>query len=208
MTGHARIRENAEVRRRRILDQAVGLIGERGYYGFTIQELARRCGLSNPGLLHHFPSKHAVLQAVIQEVEAEETDVMLPLVQSAVHELRGDDAKDAVLHILRTIVARAINRPDICRLQAGLQFESLDPAHPVHEWWLKREARTLAFFTDLLRPHVDAPQLVARQLRAMLDGLGLQWLRADRGFDVAAAWDDALSRLLPELYLRDASPDP
>ena len=195
----ARTREDPGVRRNRILAQAIGLIGERGYYGFTIQELGRRSGLSNPGLLHYFPSKHAVMLAVLQDLEADETGFMTPLVESATHEPEGDAAKAAVLNLLRTIVARAVAKPDICRLLAELQSESLDPAHPVHDWWLRRERLEQGFFTRLLEPYVDAPHLVARQLRAMMDGLWLQWLRADCGFDVVAAWDHALARHLPEL---------
>jgi AcrR family transcriptional regulator len=195
-----------EARRHQILEQAIGLIGERGYYGFTIQELGRRCGLSNPGLLHYFPSKQAVLLAVLDDLQATETDVMTPLVQSAMLELQGDDAKDAALHILRTIAVRAHAKPDTCLLLAGLQSESLDPAHPAHDWWSRREAAVLEFYTGLLRPHVDAPQMVARALLAMMDGLFLQWMRTGRAFDVLTAWDQALARVVPELHDQSLPP--
>ena len=47
MAYSTRTRGNSAARRGQILEQAIGLIGERGYYGFTIEELGRRCGLSN-----------------------------------------------------------------------------------------------------------------------------------------------------------------
>ncbi|MCE7797149.1 TetR/AcrR family transcriptional regulator [Sphingobium sufflavum] len=199
--GRVRNEEAVAVRRGQILEQAIGLIGERGYYGFTILELGRRCGLSNPGLLHYFPSKQAVLLAVLDSLQLAEIDVMEPLAQSAMVELQGDAAKAAVLHILRTIAVRAHAKPDTCLFVAGLQSESLDPAHPAHEWWTRREVAVLDFYTGILRPHVDAPLLVARELLAMMDGLFLQWLRAGRDFDVLAAWDHALARIVPELHM-------
>jgi len=200
-----RTREDPEARRAQIIGHAVTLIGERGYYGFTVQALARRCGLSNPGLLHYFPSKHAVLLAVLQELEADATEVMTPLVRTATHEPRSASAKDAVFLVLRTIVARASDRPDICRLLAELQSESLDPAHPGYAWWRRREAAVLGLFTTLLDPFVDKPLPVARQLLAMMDGLFIQWLRADRSFDVVAALDHGFARLLPELQDRNTA---
>jgi AcrR family transcriptional regulator len=204
MARKAQTRADPEKRRALILDEAIGLIGERGYYGFTVQELGRRCGLSNPGLLHHFPSKPAVLLAVLDTLEADETKVMTPIVQAALDRLAGADGGCAVLHVLRMIVARADAQPAACRLLAELQSESLDPAHPAHGWWLRREAAVLALHGTLLRPFVAVPDAVARQLLAMMDGLCVQWLRAARGFDVVAAWDDALARLLPELHATPA----
>ena len=201
----ARIRTSDDLafRRSRILDEAIGLIGERGYYGFTVNELAKRCGLSNPGLLHYFPSKPAVLLAVLEELEAREAEVMLPLVQMVEHELRGDGAKAGVFAILRTIVVRGGARPEQIRLLGALQAESLNPAHPAHDWWANRETVLLGFFARLLGPHVAEPDRVARQLLAMLDGLGAQWLRATPPFDMVAEWESALARLLPELRSAD-----
>ena len=42
---------------RDILDQATALFGEAGYRGTSLREIAARCGISHPGLLHHFPTK-------------------------------------------------------------------------------------------------------------------------------------------------------
>ena len=62
-----RTRNDPEVRREQILDEAIRIIGQRGYYGFTVQELAQRCGLTNGGLLYHFGSKEQLLIAVLEE---------------------------------------------------------------------------------------------------------------------------------------------
>ncbi len=195
-TPKRRSREATEVRRARILEAAIGLFGERGYYGFTIQELGKRCGLSNPGLLHYFPSKLDVLIAVLKELEARESEFMEPLVQQAFHDA---GSKAAVLTILRALVARVTAGPEKVRIMVEFQAESIDPAHPAHSWWQSREAVLLNLFAGLLAPHVARPEAVARQVMAMMDGLFLQWIRAWPNLDATAEWNDALARLLPEL---------
>ena len=191
-----RSREATEVRRARILEAAIGLLGERGYYGFTIQELGKRCGLSNPGLLHYFPSKLDVLLQVLTELEARETEFMEPLFQQAIQEA---GSRGAVLTILRAMGMRAAAHPGYLRVLVELQAESLSPEHPAHEWWLRRDAITRQFIADILRPHVPRPDAVARQVLALMDGFCTQWLRDPSPADIAGEWDDAIARLLPEL---------
>jgi len=61
-------REEPSLRREQILDETIRILGEQGYHGFTIQELAKRCGLSNAGLLYYFGSKDLLLIAVLDEI--------------------------------------------------------------------------------------------------------------------------------------------
>ena len=41
------------------------LFGEVGYNTASLREVSARVGISHPGLLHHFPSKAALLEAVL-----------------------------------------------------------------------------------------------------------------------------------------------
>lgn len=57
--------------RRRLYDSAIALISEQGYSATTMRELAARVGVS-PGLLYrYFPSKHAVLMQLYEELSVE-----------------------------------------------------------------------------------------------------------------------------------------
>ncbi|WP_175491187.1 TetR/AcrR family transcriptional regulator [Microbacterium azadirachtae] len=47
------------------------LLVERGIRGATLEELARRTGLSKSGVLHHFPSMKALRSALFDEVRAQ-----------------------------------------------------------------------------------------------------------------------------------------
>lgn len=52
-------------KREEILAYALALLSEVGYYGLTMSELARKCGLQKASLYHHFESKEYVVAAVI-----------------------------------------------------------------------------------------------------------------------------------------------
>jgi len=67
--------EGGESTRRRIYEAAVALIGERGYEGATLREVAKRVGVSPALLYRYFPSKRAVVLALYDDLsEAFERD--------------------------------------------------------------------------------------------------------------------------------------
>lgn len=198
-TARSRSRNDADLRRDQILDEAIRIVGERGYYGFTVQDLAQRCGISNAGLLYHFGSKDNLLLCMLQEFERRETEAIEPLVAVATQALGRPDASQALLTLLRTMVARASTQPQIGRLYMALQSETLDPKHPAHESFRRREAAVLELFAQLVSPYVAEPHSTARQLLALMDGLGQQWVRTDESFDLAAEWNRAVLTALPGL---------
>ena len=79
-----------------ILDAAEDLIVERGAAGASLDKVAARAGVSKGGLLHHFPSKNALAQALIQRVAESFDDVRA--------EERGEGPLDAEL-IIRTHIS-------------------------------------------------------------------------------------------------------
>ena len=53
-----------------ILDAAQRIAAERGAGRITLDEVARESGLSKGGLLYHFASKEALLQAMLERLIA------------------------------------------------------------------------------------------------------------------------------------------
>lgn len=51
--------------RTRILDAALRVVARDGAAHLVLDEVAAEAGLSKGGLLHHFPSKHALLEALV-----------------------------------------------------------------------------------------------------------------------------------------------
>jgi AcrR family transcriptional regulator len=192
-----RVRAKPEVRREQILDQAMRLIGERGYYGFGIKELAQRCGLGNAGLLHHFGSKERLLISLLEDRDRKDLAAATSFLGWSRSTAGAPISLPQFRAVLRDTVQRNTRNPELIRLYAVLQAEALNHEHPAHDYFLKREVALLDAFISALSAHVAEPRSVARQLHAQWQGLEQQWLRADQGFDIVGEWERAVAKLLP-----------
>src|SRR5580658_9040189 len=70
MTQPEIVRTRGEESREAILAAARQLFGQRGFRGTSLASIAEAAGLSQPGLLHHFPSKTDLLLAVLASRDA------------------------------------------------------------------------------------------------------------------------------------------
>jgi AcrR family transcriptional regulator len=163
--------------------RAVALFGEAGYRGASLREIATRCGLSHPGLLHHFPTKQALLLAVL----AHRDDVDGARLSSGGSGL-------AILRGLVELAERNATRPGIVELFTVLSAEASAAEHPAHAYFVQRYQTTIRTVERAyeqvraaggLRPGIE-PSAAARQLVALMDGLQIQWLLGDRRLDMAA----------------------
>lgn len=60
-------RLKGEERRRQILRIAMELFSNHGFRGTTLRQLARRAGISEAMIYHHFPSKEALYDAILEK---------------------------------------------------------------------------------------------------------------------------------------------
>ncbi|RPK60959.1 HTH-type transcriptional regulator RutR [Streptomyces sp. ADI96-02] len=169
-------------RRTEILDQAMALFGEAGYRGASLRVIAARCGISHPGLLHHFPTKEALLLAVLQRRDDVDDEWL------ALDVTRGVD------HLRRLADLAELNakRRGIVELFSVVAAEATSPGHPAHAYFGTRYRTSLAH-TELayrqarddgaLREGID-PAAAAQQLVALMDGLQIQWLISDCATDM------------------------
>ncbi|THA77546.1 TetR/AcrR family transcriptional regulator [Streptomyces sp. A0642] len=184
MTGDLR-RGYAKGRARRveILDQAMALFGEAGYRGASLREIATRCGISHPGLLHHFPTKGSLLLAVLEH--RDEVDGAWLSV--------GDPTGVDRLRRLIGLAALNAERRGIVELFSVLAAEATSADHPAHAYFVRRyrdsvmttavsyaEARDAGALRDGI-----APDAAAQQLIALMDGLQTQWLLSGCATDMA-----------------------
>src|SRR5699024_6814824 len=56
-------------RREEILDGAAEMFAEHGYHGSSLRDISGHIGISHSGMLHHFESKDALLDGVIDRLE-------------------------------------------------------------------------------------------------------------------------------------------
>ncbi len=60
-------RQPAETRQR-LLDEAARVILDKGLAGMTLDAVAKGAGVSKGGLLHHFPSKQLLVDALVADL--------------------------------------------------------------------------------------------------------------------------------------------
>jgi AcrR family transcriptional regulator len=114
-----RRRIDGEQSRRRILDAAAEIAGERGYDGTTISAVSSRCGLPASSIYWHFADKDELIAAVIERSFA---DWLSALTLPGTDTGTGDVT--ARVTAMATQVAKALlETPDFLRLGLMLTLE-------------------------------------------------------------------------------------
>jgi len=184
------------IRREDILTAAVAVYGEAGYHGSSLREVAKRAGITHAGLLYYFPTKEALLAAVLERRDAED----------AVRErLNAPPGREVLRHWI-ALAEYNIDHPGIVELYSRLAAEAVTPDHPAHDYFVRhyRIARRSAFesFRVLgdrgeLRPGVD-PHVAATTYMALSDGLQVQWLTNPDEVDLVGVLRHYLDSVLVE----------
>jgi AcrR family transcriptional regulator len=172
-----------EARRAAILDAAEHVFATSGFRGGSLQTIAERVGLTQPGILHHFPTKEHLFIAILELRQAEDTARFDRFMAES-----DGDVFEALLAMCRHIVAT----PTLSGLFTLLAAESINGDHPGHDWFVDRFQGTRAVMAQRLageqsrgriRPDVDTGELAA-QVLGMWDGLALQWELDPRRVDL------------------------
>lgn len=194
-----------EQRRRQILEAAMTVFARDGYSNASIAEVATRTGLTLPGLLHYFPSKTAMLLAVL-----ELRDTQAPRLPELPHGVSLERAASEppiawpqLLQQLRLVNRANADLPGMVKAFSLLNAESLSQDHPAQEWFHQRSGLMLSLIARSLHqaqqageanPTLD-PDQVAAEIVAMMDGLQLLWLRRPNEIDLGGCFESYLQRL-------------
>lgn len=182
-------------RRAQIVDAATEVISLRGYFGFSIQEVADRCNVTVAGVLHYCKTKDQLLLQVLEERDRRELEAVGDLVDlDNLNEARHLTLEQTC-RLLRLVVERNSKQPNIVRLYTILRSEALYEEHPAYEYFRKRDA-----MFDLLAVSLDGkvanPLSFARMLMSTMAGLEVLWLRFPEKIDLVQEWDLAVERIL------------
>jgi len=151
-----------------IVDAAFHVFAESGYGGTSVREIARRAGINHATLLHHFPKKSLLLQAVLEH--RDELQHIEP------------GTLDETLALLLGIAIRNEETPGLTKLFTLLAAESADPEHPARAYFRDRliglrhkisSRIELAQAAGQVPADVDA-QAAAIDIVALWEGLQLQ----------------------------------
>jgi len=177
-----------------ILFAAARLFAERGFAGTSTRAIAEAAGLRQPSLFHWFPSKEAILEALLERTLAPS----LAFAESLAGE--GGSPAERLHRLLRFDVRHLCAYPfDPAILLAP---EARRPR--LRRFWARRE-RLLGHVRALIEEGVRAgelavaePDVAARAIVGMGESV-LLWSRALRGRDPAALGDEVAALALRAL---------
>jgi TetR/AcrR family transcriptional regulator len=176
----------------RILEAARDLFAERGYEGTSIRDIALRAGASKANIFHHYRSKRALYEAVLDEAHARFREE---------YALLGDRARpleQSLKAFASTHLQRMLENPGIVNLflgevvgrgesQEGASAETLIVAG-------------LESLIDLLETRLDDgrpdPRRDALLLAMVLLGGSYAYFRLDAILEVAAGRDGTIAGLM------------
>jgi AcrR family transcriptional regulator len=97
--------------RQRILDAALDLFGTRGVDAVSLDEIAREVGVRKQTILYWFPSKEALVDAVLEAVAA----ALFVDIDAAIRSA-SDDPLERVDAVVRAVFRPAVRRPALLGL--------------------------------------------------------------------------------------------
>lgn len=190
---------SGKLSRARIIEIAFEHFAANGYRGASLAKIAAEVGLSQPGLLHHFPNKSALFMAVLLKRDTSDLDAVGVRVKEI-----GELDTDQLFDFFERLVRHNADNRNLVQLAHLTAAEATGDDHPAHEWAVRRArylrelcAASIQRGIDNGQVRKDAdPQTVATMLIAASEGLENQWL-ADSSVDLAsnfAAFADMLRR--------------
>lgn len=162
-------------RREAILDAAVDLLGEVGYHGMSLRDVARNVGISHPGVIYHFPSKEALLMSVVDRYEKE-----MGFDFDQLGQLDATALLDTLLKVLSNVAANVT----IVEVECMLLVEASSELHPAHDHYVERNQKFHSLLTkaweDLQAEGqavmTTSPENIATIQMSLFDGILSQWL--------------------------------
>jgi len=107
--------------RQAVIDAAVSLFSEVGYTNTEIVDILRRAGVTKGAFFSHFPTKEAVVAAIIAEAEVKANDVMLGAMASPASALEN--------LILATLLLTDMTKRDPLTRVADVLGQTLGPVN-------------------------------------------------------------------------------
>jgi beta-glucosidase len=154
-----------------ILETALDVISHKGYGATSLKDIAQEVGMTQAGLLHHFGTKENLFAEVLQARDAQNRAA-----------LSGAEEHD--LPLIVRLAHHNVQTPGLVKLYVNLAAAAGDPDHPIHGFFRDRyQTLVTRIAADIrrrqeegrFRPDAD-PELVARTLFALSDGLQAQWV--------------------------------
>lgn len=186
-------RLKAAERRASILAVAKVLFSDRGYHGVSVDEIARRLGVSPAVLYRHFDSKEALYEAVLNEIACQRESY----VEAA---LNGPEDFGSVLLRMTQVYATSVARdPDYLRMEMHSVLEGAAAAQQFFESRWKSFTDFIEISLGELAPQGRVGKVNARTASLMFQGMVREALYAKCILKSSRHKDAGLDDLIEQL---------
>lgn len=191
-----------EARKLEIIRAAMVIFSRDGYAGASIANVAKVAGMSPVGLLHHFPSKLALLRSVLEHRDQ--------YIAERFKEVDRVASLAGFIDFLRFIMKFSIEDAAASQALMIINAESLSVTHPAHQWYRERFGIVHGHIQAHLKLLIEASEIRADtdvkqmsiEVASMMDGLQIQWLRSAADVPIEEAFDKFLQRLARDLAVK------
>ncbi|MEK6697146.1 MAG: TetR/AcrR family transcriptional regulator [Candidatus Deferrimicrobiota bacterium] len=163
--------ERARATRRKILVEATRLFARQGFHKTTVSDLARAIGMTPGALFYHFPSKRAILEAVVDRM-GRGFGSYRTLLQD------GGELEDIVRRVAARMLRFFAEQPEatVCLVSLATEFAGTDD--PVLEKICTAYDGFIDPFAAVLsgHPKVREPRRSAIAFLAAVEGVAVQTL--------------------------------
>ena len=170
-----KVSARGEARRALILEVATSLLARNGSRGTSLNQIASAAGVSQTGLLHHFPTKEQLLHAVLDSRDEYENALLWR---------SGPDPGLGIFDVVADVVADWPRHPELVGLVAILVAENVGTDAVLKDRLTSKYRETVARLEETLvsarsrgeiRAEVDL-HAKAIEILAFLSGLEMAWL--------------------------------
>jgi AcrR family transcriptional regulator len=180
-----------DTRRAAILSAATREFGRKGYERARIVDIARAAGVTDAGVLHHFPRKLDLFLAVVELREE---------AYAGLHQVEFVSVR-ALFDGLIAAVERAAQDPDLVRFRRMLTGAAGVEGHPIEGRYRENLERALERFVPVLRQGVESGELTAHcdplqtvlEVLALNEGIRDQWVTLPERVDYVGTFTAALN---------------
>jgi AcrR family transcriptional regulator len=188
--------EQGQATRAALIDVATGLFATNGYEATAIPAVLDAAGVSRGALYHHFKSKEALFEAVLQAVEAQATLKVTRAARGATDPLDGlRRGCAAYLAMCRDPVVRRISLIDAPAVVGWERWREIDEQH---SFGLIKAAIAAIAADGRVKP--ELVDVMAHVVLAALLEVALLVARADEGRLAIRRGQEAVDELLTALF--------
>lgn len=198
-----RTRAEAEATREALLDAAEQEFLRRGVARTSLEHIARRAGVTRGAIYWHFRDKAALFAAMLERVRLPFAD----MADAYRREVDGQDPLGLLRRLCRIALATLATNQTYRNVYSILltRCEFAGEVNPAFEGQMAIDAESLrrvegdfrlARELGQMAPDIE-PQVAARALYALMNGIYTSWLRAPESFDIRADGEAML-----ELFFR------